>query len=195
MDQCPLWVKSRHLQCKPGCPLYPQKRTCAVQLGMSALCQSGHSLSNQTARIAWPVLIPSGLISNSARGSLHYRRSTKRDRCGSPPTAILLRSAENTGTTLWVIVRRSVRLMMVPPNNPAMRPITGFAGKRLFVTAGTVDEHHTCIFVHKVTVCPRVQTTMPDNRDRPRGSLSPGQVILVIMAIIVLLIFAWSHIR
>jgi hypothetical protein len=21
------------------CPLYPQKRTCAVQLGMSALCQ------------------------------------------------------------------------------------------------------------------------------------------------------------
>ena len=41
-----------------------------MQLGMSALCQSGHSLSNQTARIAWPVLIPSGLISNSARGSL-----------------------------------------------------------------------------------------------------------------------------
>ena len=94
-----------------------------------------------------------------------------------------------------MIVRRSVRLMMVPPNNPAMRPITDFAGKRLFVTAGTVDEHHTCIFVHGVTVCPGVQTTMPDNRDRPRGSLSPGQVILVIMAIIVLLIFAWSHIR
>jgi uncharacterized membrane protein (DUF485 family) len=37
--QCPLWVKSRHVRCKRSCPLYPQKRTCAVQLGMSALCQ------------------------------------------------------------------------------------------------------------------------------------------------------------
>jgi hypothetical protein len=27
------------LQCKKACPLYPQKRTCAVQLGMSAKCQ------------------------------------------------------------------------------------------------------------------------------------------------------------
>lgn len=43
-----------------------------------------------------------------------------------------------------------------------------------------------------VTVCPGVQTTMPDNRDRRRASLSPGQVILVIMAIFVLLIFAWG---
>ena len=31
--QCPLWVISGHLQCKKACPLYPQKRTCAVQLG------------------------------------------------------------------------------------------------------------------------------------------------------------------
>jgi hypothetical protein len=181
--------------CQPDVRFTPESGHVRCNLGCLLCARSGHSLSNQTARIAWPVLIPSGLISNSARGSLHYRRSTKRDRCGSPPTAIPLRSAENTGTTLWVIVRRSVRLMMVPPNNPAMRPITDFAGKRLFVTAGTVDEHHTCIFVHGVTVCPGVQTTMPDNRDRPRGSLSPGQVILVIMAIIVLLIFAWSHIR
>ena len=37
--QCPLWVKSRHLQRKKTCPLCPRKRTCAVQLGMSALCQ------------------------------------------------------------------------------------------------------------------------------------------------------------
>jgi len=22
--QCPLWVKSRHVQCKRACPLYPQ---------------------------------------------------------------------------------------------------------------------------------------------------------------------------
>ena len=26
-SKCPLWVKSRHLQRKKACPLYPQKRT------------------------------------------------------------------------------------------------------------------------------------------------------------------------
>ena len=85
--------------------------------------------------------------------------------------------------------------MMGPPNDPAVRLITGFAGKRLFVTADTVDEHHTYILLDGVTVCLGVQTTMPDNRDRPRGSQSLGQVILAIMAIIVLLIFAWGYIR
>src|SRR5215831_17745231 len=34
--ECPLWVKSRHLHCTSLCPRYPRKRTCAVQLGMSA---------------------------------------------------------------------------------------------------------------------------------------------------------------
>ena len=38
-EACPLWVISRHLQRKTACPLCPQKRTCAVQLGMSAKCQ------------------------------------------------------------------------------------------------------------------------------------------------------------
>jgi hypothetical protein len=28
-----LGVKSRHVQCKKACPLYPRKRTCAVRLG------------------------------------------------------------------------------------------------------------------------------------------------------------------
>ena len=27
---CPLWVKSRHLQCKTLCPLYSQERTLRV---------------------------------------------------------------------------------------------------------------------------------------------------------------------
>ena len=36
--QCPLWVISRHFAVQSPCPLYPRKRTCAVQLGMSALC-------------------------------------------------------------------------------------------------------------------------------------------------------------
>ena len=45
--RCPLWVISRHLQRKKACPLYPRKRTCAMQLGMSAMGQkrtSGDSL-------------------------------------------------------------------------------------------------------------------------------------------------------
>src|SRR5262249_17052436 len=36
-SQCPLWVKSRHVQRAKACPLYPRKRTCAVQEPMSAL--------------------------------------------------------------------------------------------------------------------------------------------------------------
>ena len=32
-------VKSGHLQCTRACPLYPRKRTCPPQPGMSALCQ------------------------------------------------------------------------------------------------------------------------------------------------------------
>ena len=37
--ECPLWVPSGHFAMRERCPLYPRKRTCAVQLGMSALCQ------------------------------------------------------------------------------------------------------------------------------------------------------------
>ncbi len=39
MPACPLWVISRHLHRNKSCLLYPRKRTCAVQLGMSALGQ------------------------------------------------------------------------------------------------------------------------------------------------------------
>ena len=41
MDPSPMsaWVKSRHVQRTGRCPLYPRKRTCAVQLGMSAFSQ------------------------------------------------------------------------------------------------------------------------------------------------------------
>src|SRR5262249_139178 len=28
--ECPLWVKSGHVQCKTACPLYPRKRTWAA---------------------------------------------------------------------------------------------------------------------------------------------------------------------
>jgi hypothetical protein len=43
VQQCPLWVKSRHLQCKPSCPLYPRKRTFAAHpdgVGASTCCSS-----------------------------------------------------------------------------------------------------------------------------------------------------------
>ena len=43
--QCPLWVISGHLRCKRACPLYPRKRTCAAQLGMSAM---GHHLNRSS---------------------------------------------------------------------------------------------------------------------------------------------------
>jgi len=39
VGECPLWVKSRHMQCTTACPLYTRKRTFAVQLGMFALGQ------------------------------------------------------------------------------------------------------------------------------------------------------------
>jgi len=39
---CPLRVKSRHMRCKMACPLYTRKRTCAVQLEMSAKGQTLH---------------------------------------------------------------------------------------------------------------------------------------------------------
>src|SRR5262249_31674837 len=37
--ECPLWVKSKRMQCNRPCPLYPRKQTCAVQKGMSAMGQ------------------------------------------------------------------------------------------------------------------------------------------------------------
>src|SRR5262249_21926156 len=45
--RCLLWVKSRHLRRKKSCPLYPRKRTCAVQLGTSALGQKRTSRNRQ----------------------------------------------------------------------------------------------------------------------------------------------------
>jgi hypothetical protein len=47
LSQCPLWVKSRHLQCTDPCPLYPQKRTCAVHQSMSAMGQKRTSAAQQ----------------------------------------------------------------------------------------------------------------------------------------------------
>ena len=35
-SRCPLWVKSRHVQRRRSCPLYPRKRTCRGATTMSA---------------------------------------------------------------------------------------------------------------------------------------------------------------
>jgi len=35
--RCPLWVKSRHLQCQTACPLLPLIATSIASFGMSAL--------------------------------------------------------------------------------------------------------------------------------------------------------------
>ena len=106
--------KSGHVQCNSACPLCANsghqprfemtgvaRRPTARVLAHCPFCStrlfSDHltSISPHRLRRVPPLLF-------SARGRLHHRRSTKRDRCGSPPTAIPLRSAEN-------IVRRSVR--------------------------------------------------------------------------------------
>jgi len=39
LSRCPLWVISGHFAVQSPCPLYLRKRTCAVQLGMSAMGQ------------------------------------------------------------------------------------------------------------------------------------------------------------
>jgi hypothetical protein len=46
---CPLWVISGHFAVQLPCPLYPRKRTCALQRGMSALCQKRTHAAHQTA--------------------------------------------------------------------------------------------------------------------------------------------------
>src|SRR6476646_10647469 len=51
---CPLWVKSGHVRCDRACPLYPRKRTCAVQPVMSALGQERTS----TAARNYPPIVP-----------------------------------------------------------------------------------------------------------------------------------------
>ena len=39
LPRCPLWVTSRHLSVRHGCPLYPQERTFSEAVFMSAKCQ------------------------------------------------------------------------------------------------------------------------------------------------------------
>jgi len=52
MVPCPLWVISRHSRRKKSCPLCPRKRTCAVQLGMSAMGQKRTSPNRPDGSVA-----------------------------------------------------------------------------------------------------------------------------------------------
>ena len=74
--ECPLWVISGHFALQSSCPLYPRKRTCAVQLGMSAMGQK------RTSRM------PSLAASMIRRGSLSLspsKASQRAKRGGSCP--------------------------------------------------------------------------------------------------------------
>ena len=51
--RCPLWVISRHMQCKMACPLCPQKRR---GIGMSAKGHSGHFVLS--IRLKRPITTP-----------------------------------------------------------------------------------------------------------------------------------------
>ena len=49
---CPLWVKSRQMQCKTACPLYPQKTGMCGALVHLLWADSGHLLSRSPDRYA-----------------------------------------------------------------------------------------------------------------------------------------------
>src|SRR5262245_59772077 len=58
IDGCPLWVISGHLALQSPCPLYPQKRTCAVQESKSAKRQKRTHFAQHPRTMER--LIPSG---------------------------------------------------------------------------------------------------------------------------------------
>jgi len=74
-----------------------------------------------------------------------------------------------------------------------VRQITAFAGNRLFVMASTVNGYRPYILRRGVVPLGR-ERRMSKKQDRSRDSLSQRQVILMIVAVIVLLIFAWTYI-
>src|SRR5262245_20182607 len=55
-----------HVRSKTACPLYPRKRTCAVQLGMSALGQKRTHAAQQKDRYS----ISSSARASSSRGTV-----------------------------------------------------------------------------------------------------------------------------
>src|SRR5512139_2781886 len=60
--QCPLWVKSGHLQCTSPCPLYPQKRPQKRTLGIARARQhpllNGETLLPYGVRGWQPLTVP-----------------------------------------------------------------------------------------------------------------------------------------
>ena len=62
-DRCPLWVISRHVQCKRACPLYPPKADIRRDVGVTASGCKMFSLHNQrmcgrfTNRLTWREIV------------------------------------------------------------------------------------------------------------------------------------------
>src|SRR5262245_66542663 len=48
-NQCPLWVKSRHVHCTSPCPLYPRKRHQTRHMECPLWAVSGHSTYSITS--------------------------------------------------------------------------------------------------------------------------------------------------
>ena len=60
--RCPFWVISGHFAMRTRCPLYPRKRTCAVQLGMSASLIGRFGSSTFRLSIGYGVDVAHGLV-------------------------------------------------------------------------------------------------------------------------------------
>ena len=122
-DQCPLWVKSGHSPRFVRCPLYPQKRTFASVIAMSALCQKRTS----DASDGLPEL---AVEPASACG------------CGAPLLDIISASPNEGGAGRCPRPNRSGRVPRLinprrrrPPSSPLTQPISAqskFAAVWLF---------------------------------------------------------------
>src|SRR5262245_32612417 len=74
-NQCPLWIKSRHLHCKSPCLLYPQKRTLSAPNGGGRISASGRKAAG-TVQSALPV---ASFLSPKQLSRSDYRQASRRD--------------------------------------------------------------------------------------------------------------------
>jgi len=93
--RCPLWVISGHDVIKSRCPLYPQKRTFAERIGMSALC---HKLTHAPHQLH-PLLLQEIAIRQQGRRALAaaQREAIRFDRQELTNSAGTSRSGDDPG--------------------------------------------------------------------------------------------------
>src|SRR6516165_2176097 len=109
------------MQCSSPCPLYPRKRTCAVQLGMSALGQKWHRVTFKFCLLAkWFGL--SCIVGGRPRRRTHLGRILR----GRPSFLFFLYGALRTVPSASLARHKMV---IVPCRNSS-------AGPRLCTTGG-----------------------------------------------------------